>query len=239
MSPKQWIVIVSISAGLGYMGGTRAAGIPASTPMTFSGIVQADGVPVTTDTTVRVRLFAALQGGNDLCETSDVVTPDAQGRFSLALIDDCTDVVSANSTLFAEVQIGSEVLTPRQPLGAVPYAVEAKKASEASGGLAIAIADLQGSVRPEQIFTATFASSGVVTNQHPQWISTSTLNGTGDGNVTFSISLDNPVCIATGVGGGVTAGATSVGSTNAVIQTRINQTAAPARFSLMCHGAPL
>ncbi len=238
MSTKNLVVMVSLAAALGYIGGSRAAGIPASSPMTFSGVVQNAGEPVTTDTTVRIRLFSALEGGSDLCETSEIVTPDAQGRFSLPLIDECTDVVSDNSTLFMELQVGSETLAPRQPLSAVPYAVEAKKASEASGALAIALTNLQSSVRPEQTFSAFFNASGSVVRENPPgWIQSGILNNTGFGTISFAAFAAAPVCVASAEGGAL-ASIASVGTSSASIQTRTNQTAVASPYSVICHGIP-
>jgi hypothetical protein len=85
--------------------------------------------PITVPTNMVFRLYDALTGGNLLWNSGSCsITPDQDGIFSSGLGSDCgseinSDVFSENVAVYLEVQVGSETLTPRQPIRTVAYAI--------------------------------------------------------------------------------------------------------------------
>lgn len=162
---------IAVGAGAFLAGRARAAGIPASGALTYSGLLQdGAGVPLTGTEYVEVKFWndaSITAAANLLCDTG---TPTGiglvGGRFSIQLPDDCTARVGTNAQVWAEVLLGSTSNTVaslgRAKLGAVPYAVEADHAatattaaSPAAGGqIASAISALQAEVHPASAFHA-------------------------------------------------------------------------------------
>ena len=132
MKRKVLALLVS-GVALGLVGKAIADGIPTVTPLTYSGVLQnSNGTAVTTQQSMQLTLWddaTANASVNQKCVTpTQNLTPDAQGRFQVQLDQACFDAVKANPNLWVQVQVGSTVL-PRTKIGAVPYAVEAGKAS--------------------------------------------------------------------------------------------------------------
>ncbi len=88
--------------------------------------------PITTSTAMQFRLFNVITGGSSLWSSGSCsITPDQDGIFNAGLGDDCgleigSAVFSENPAIFLEVQIGSETLTPRQPIRTVGYAINSE-----------------------------------------------------------------------------------------------------------------
>jgi hypothetical protein len=132
---------VELSIGLGTLASllwiTRvdADGIPAASALSYAGTLEdADGSPVSGTKELRVGLFDAVSGGTEQCTmTQSVALTD--GRFQLVLPEACTAATRAQAELWVEVAVDGEALG-RTKLAAVPYAVEAGRASAATGALA-------------------------------------------------------------------------------------------------------
>ncbi len=111
-----------------------AGGIPATSALTYTGVLEDPaGAPITGSKEIRIGLFDAVSGGTEKCTVTQTVAL-ANGRFQIALPDTCTAAIAASPDLWVEVVVGGDSLG-RSKLGAVPYAVEATRASSATGTL--------------------------------------------------------------------------------------------------------
>jgi hypothetical protein len=112
-----------------FAGGARAAGIPATQALTYSGVLtDAAGAPLTGTMPVQIALFDAATAGNQVCVTLSVPQTLVAGAFQMALPDTCTTAVRANPDLWVEILVSGSPIG-RTKLGAVPYAVAAAEAS--------------------------------------------------------------------------------------------------------------
>jgi hypothetical protein len=102
--------------------------------LTYSGTIEdASGAPATGSKEFRMELFDAVSGGAQKCTVTQTVAL-TNGRFQVALPDTCTEAIAASPDLWVEVVVDGTSLG-RTKLGAVPYAVEAARASTATGQL--------------------------------------------------------------------------------------------------------
>lgn len=124
-------------------GRAGAAGIPAQSPLTYSGLLQdGTGAPLIGPIYIAIQLWddATSTAPTHLaCTTGDPsLTPLVNGRFSMVLPDKCSAAVSQSPSLFVDVIVGTSggnatSLGPRSKLGVVPYALEAGNASQLGG----------------------------------------------------------------------------------------------------------
>lgn len=122
----------------------RAAGIPASGALTYSGVLTGpDGVPVNGSKAVALAVFDQKENGTLVCQVLSTPTPVNAGHFQLPLPDACTTAVKTHPELWVDVQVDGVSLLGRTRLGAVPYAVEAASAANASGALDSRISNLE------------------------------------------------------------------------------------------------
>lgn len=128
------LIAVAASAGTLLAMRARAAGIPEKDALTYTGYLEdADGNALGGKHSISVRFVASATATKALC-TGDA--PDLElvaGRFQVAL-PDCAEVVKANPELFVDVQVDGAWLGATK-LGAVPYAIEAGRASSSAGVL--------------------------------------------------------------------------------------------------------
>jgi hypothetical protein len=129
------LLVLAIGIPVGYFAGrARAAGIPAATPMVYSGLLtDAAGTPMTGSVPIQLSLFDAVTAGNLLCFTPSAAQTLTAGAFQITLPDTCTPVVRNNPDLWVEITV-SGVTIGRTKLGAVPYAIVAAVAVEATCG---------------------------------------------------------------------------------------------------------
>lgn len=127
----------------------RADGIPA-TPMTYAGVLEDANGPVDSG---KLPIQVTLYDGPDdnassVCAAAlDMIDfTDRRGRFELTLAPNCTTAVQAQPDLYVDVQVAGVPQLPRPKLGAVPYAIEAGRASAATGSLAAQLAMLEARV---------------------------------------------------------------------------------------------
>lgn len=110
----------------------RAAGIPDGGALTYSGtLALADGSSVTGAKNIGLVAFSAATGGSPVCQVLSTQIPVSAGRFQIALPAECTAAVKANPDLWIDVQVDGASIG-RTKLGAVPYAIEAGHADNAT-----------------------------------------------------------------------------------------------------------
>jgi hypothetical protein len=106
--------------------------------MTFTGRLVNDlGNPISGPVTLELRVFNAETSGVQLYTEAHIGVPlDASGGFSVQLGMGTSPLGSFDAALFSdvdrwlEVQVGTEILTPRQIIGSVPWAFVAERANE-------------------------------------------------------------------------------------------------------------
>jgi hypothetical protein len=134
-------LVVSLTLGIGALVGhsvdrARAAGIPATQAMTYSGVLtNAAGAPLTGSKNIQIQIYDMASGGTVQCTVGPTAIELVNGGFSVVLPDTCTTVVHATPDLWIEVFADGASLG-RTKLGAVPFAVEADHANGAAGPLA-------------------------------------------------------------------------------------------------------
>lgn len=128
--------------------------------LNFQGRLTDSGrTPITTPINFTFRLYDAETSGNVLWDSSDAGTcsldPDQDGIFSVLLgesVEGCgneitENVFSENTEVWLEVQVSSEILSPRQRIASVPYALN----SETVQGFPV---DLDGSINSIPVINA-------------------------------------------------------------------------------------
>jgi hypothetical protein len=135
MKPRSIAPIVAaavVALGLGYaVRAARADGIPATSALSYAGVLEDPTGPVNGPHNIGVSLYDAASGGHLLCEAASAEVTVVAGHFGVPLPDDCTASVGANPDVWLDVFVdGSD--TGRTKIGAVPYAAEAAHAVEAS-----------------------------------------------------------------------------------------------------------
>jgi hypothetical protein len=123
-------LLVLICVPLAYLAGrARAANIPATAALTYSGVLtDANGAPMTGSMPIQMALWDAATAGNQICVTVSASQMLVAGAFQVTLPDTCTAAVHTNSDLWVEV-IVSGLPIGRTKLGAVPYAVVAAEST--------------------------------------------------------------------------------------------------------------
>lgn len=125
------------------LGRARADGVPMVNPLYYGGMLDDGGRPVEGTRNVTVRLWDAATAGATVCTTNAGATAFSGGRFRVALDGACVGAVRANPELWAELQVEGTTF-PRSKLGAVPYALEAGRATGAAGALEARLAAAEG-----------------------------------------------------------------------------------------------
>jgi hypothetical protein len=121
------LAAASFSAYL--LGRARAAGAPATAPLTYSGVLtDAAGTPLTGMRNLQVTIWDMAVAGTQQCTVGpapQALSPG--GAFQVVLPPSCTAAVRAAADLWVEVAVDGSPLG-RVKLGAVPYAIEADHA---------------------------------------------------------------------------------------------------------------
>ncbi|HAF95366.1 MAG: hypothetical protein A2021_00960 [Elusimicrobia bacterium GWF2_52_66] len=139
-------------------GEIKPGAVPGS--INYQGRLERDNAPVTGQVHLIFRIFNAPEAGTQRWVTpSEIIVDAVQGIFS-ANITPPWDTFSRAETLYLEVQVESEVLTPREPLGSVAYAMVAKKLED---GASVSVTTLTANY---QVLLATDTDSkvGIGTN---------------------------------------------------------------------------
>jgi hypothetical protein len=160
---RTWIsggVLVALVGGAYFLGRARAAGVPAQSPMFYSGyLTDVSGKPASGTHGFVVKLYTDMTTTSPACTFTAAAAID-NGRFHLQLDDSCTAAVHANPDLYLELSVDTQPF-PRSKLGAVPYALEAGNATTAQSVPYNGISgisnttDWTGSVSPERVSNGT------------------------------------------------------------------------------------
>jgi hypothetical protein len=156
-----------------------AEGIPSPNPLYYAGTLTEGGTLVNGTRAITVNLWPdGTTPGTPLCSTVAPIVNVNSGRFRVPLATACKSALNQNANAWVEVVDGSTSLG-RSPVGAVPYAVEADHAVNATlaanatsavtaatangagGALATTILTIQGQLHPASAFRATL-KTGVV-----------------------------------------------------------------------------
>ncbi|HAH32444.1 MAG TPA: hypothetical protein DCL44_09060, partial [Elusimicrobia bacterium] len=106
-------------------GEIKKGAVPGS--INYQGRLERDNSPITGLVHLNFKIYSTATGGTPVWATSsEVIVNAAQGIFS-ANITPSWDTFSNVGTLYLEVQVESETLSPREPLSSVAYAMVAKK----------------------------------------------------------------------------------------------------------------
>ena len=185
-----WTGGLSIGAAtlvLGYVAGrARASGLRAADPMTYRGVLtDLAGVPLTGTKNVQFQLWDQPTGGAIQCSVGPMPATLVAGAFEIVLPDECTTAVHATPDLWAEVFVDGGSLN-RTKLGAVPYALEADRASNAAGALATQLAGIEGRLARD----TSGAAKRICTGSTPIGSTAWQAYGTGD----ITVRVDTSAC---------------------------------------------
>lgn len=120
-----------------------AEGVPDMNTLVYTGRLVEDGVPVNGTHDIRVTLWSHPDStdiaAHRLCRVvpaTDVLVQDGYFRIPLDLDDNsCEVAIADHSEVWYEVMVDGMLLMPRTQVAAVPYALEANRASGAAGDL--------------------------------------------------------------------------------------------------------
>jgi hypothetical protein len=141
--------LLAVAAGGFWLGRARADGVPASDALYYSGTLDEGAGPVTGKRTLQVTLASTTEG-TPLCTSGGEDVMVTGGRFRIRLTPECIKAVHESPDLYAGVVVGTTPL-PRRKVGAVPYALEAARASEAVGNLEARIKKLEMQPAPGSV----------------------------------------------------------------------------------------
>jgi len=134
-------------------GDINPGAVPGS--INYQGRLERDNAPVTGRVHLFFRIYNAASGGTlRWVNPVEIISDAAQGIFS-ANITPGWDVFSRGETLYLEVEVEGETLTPREPLNSVVYAIVAKKLED---GASVSVSTFTAAY---QVLLATVAESNV------------------------------------------------------------------------------
>jgi hypothetical protein len=128
-----------------------AAQAPPAVPLqiSYQGYLTAStGQPVTGPTTLTVRLYAAPTGGDPLWQEMHENVAVTNGVFHVMLGSDAyLSVLVFDTARYLSVQAGSDAeMTPRQVLGAAPFAIQAQQANQLAPGATVPGSQVTGTL---------------------------------------------------------------------------------------------
>ncbi|HMA91419.1 MAG TPA: fibrinogen-like YCDxxxxGGGW domain-containing protein, partial [Polyangiaceae bacterium] len=148
MRRKHVVFVTALGIAIAAFGGyqvrrANAFGIPATDVLTYRGTLSdVSGVPITGAKNIQLAVWNQRDGGSQVCATASMLVNLANGTFQVPLGDACAEAVRNSPDLWLEVLVDGATLG-RSKFGAVPYAIEARTASNAAGSLAAAIDELR------------------------------------------------------------------------------------------------
>jgi hypothetical protein len=130
----------------------EAQAVPAT--VSFTGRLSTSTGPVSGAVTVTFSLFNQATNGTVMWTETRSLTATAAGLVyaDLGSMTTLDEGILTDAPLFLEIQVGSEVLTPRLPLQSVPYAIRAETANT-----------LGGTVTADEVVTAATAPIAITT----------------------------------------------------------------------------
>jgi hypothetical protein len=189
---------------------------PGSVPgsLNYQGRLERDNAPITGPVFLTFRIYNAVTGGDPAacgnpgaaCRWAgpEAVVNAAQGIFS-ASITPPLSVFSAGEPLYLEVQVESDILSPREPLNSVAYSFAAKKLED---GASVSVSTLTAAY---QVLLATAPDSkvgiGTVSPTHKLTVDgVIKLNGVGSAICYNDNTCTSSFGVATAIGGVTAAG---------------------------------
>ena len=147
------IPIIILGVCMGLVGSPQfavAQAVP-SVPLQISyqgHLTTAAGQPVTAPTSLTLRLYAELTGGAPVWEETHPSVPVTNGVFQVMLGSSTPLTVGLFDTArYLAVQAGSDAeMTPRQALGAAPFAIQAQMAYSLAPGATVSSSQIAGAV---------------------------------------------------------------------------------------------
>lgn len=126
--------VLALGVGLGF--GVARAGVPADADaLVYSGVLEENGLLVEGPRAIALELFDVPVGGTNFCRVAPGAVDVVAGRFRIALTGACaTSLRSAGDAAFVEVRVADVAVGARTRIGAVPFAVEAGRASSVAPG---------------------------------------------------------------------------------------------------------
>jgi hypothetical protein len=185
------------------LGASIAAAQTAPAQLPMQGfLTDTAGEPVDRETTMVFALYTADTGGAPIYSETQTVTVEA-GYFT-AEIGGATaldlGLFRDNGTVFVGIQVGADPeMTPRLPLGSVPYAAFAQNAASAGAVAANAVnsaAVADGSLEAADLAATALGAAGTIdiggntTNATPTEIDSITVTAPGPGTLTVLAFMD-------------------------------------------------
>lgn len=151
-----------------YAGDINPGSVPGS--INYQGRLERDNAPVTGIVHLYFAVYNAASGGTLRWQSPEIVANASQGIFSANILPDM-GIFGRNETLYLEVQVEGETLSPREPLNTVAFALVAKRLED---GASVSVTTFTAAY---QVLLATMTNSnvGIGTNDP---ISKLTVNGT-------------------------------------------------------------
>ena len=177
--------------------------------ISFAGRLSTASGPVSGSQSITFKIFDAATAGTQ--EWTDTLTLNADNGLVFATLgttaNPLDESVFSGATLYLEITVGAEVLSPRLPINAVPYAVSATNADL-----------LGGSVAASDVVQTVNAGAGLMGGGAPV-----------SGAVTLSVdatTIVTGVTAGTGLSGGGSGGDVTLSVNTAVIQARVTSVCA-------------
>ena len=152
-------LIVSIGVLFSLSAATPAAAV--GTSFTYQGQLSVDGAPVDGVCNLQFRLFNAASGGGALANVGPVAVTIEQGLFTVAL-DFGDTFPGADRWMEISAQCpgkATQVLAPRQPITAAPYALYANSAGSVPDGAVTSAKIADSAVTSAKIANGTVAAA--------------------------------------------------------------------------------
>ncbi len=142
-----------------YAGDIAADSVP--TEINYQGRLEKDNAPITGPIHITFRIYDALTGGNLEWESGEMVINAVQGIFS-ASIEPSWSVFATTEDRYLEVQIESDVLSPREPFQSAAFALVSKRLEDGSN-ISISSMTTTGSVTVNNNITIgpAFSANGI------------------------------------------------------------------------------
>lgn len=148
---KHWIALGALlglgSLGIAYQAGrARAVGVPAAKPLTYSGVLtDTNGVAIQGSKNIQLQIFDAATAGTSLCSVGPTAVTLQAGAFEIPIDDTCLPALRGTPDLWVEIFVDGASMK-RSKVGAVPFALEAARATSAGGPLDARLAALEASL---------------------------------------------------------------------------------------------
>ena len=207
-------LLTAAVVGLGYnQMRARADGIPPTQTLTYAGTLEESNAPVNGVRNLRLTLWddaTSTTPSRARCLTEAPNYAVTNGRFQVTLDSTCTTVIRATPDLWIEIQVNG-VSMGRSKLGAVPFAVEAARASELTLTAANALVPTGTVVafagRPDRVPAGWLLCDGrsVSREMYPTLFNAVGTAHGGDGTTFTLPDLRGRVVVGVGAGTGLTA----------------------------------